>query len=50
MVIAGVKQWELARELGVVESVISRKLRDELPTEEQEKLVKVIEGMKVRNK
>ena len=40
----GLKQWELAKLMGVSESVLSRKLRDELPEEEQEKIIELIEG------
>lgn len=36
------KQWELAELLDVSESVLSRKLRNELPDDEQERIVKVI--------
>lgn len=38
------KQWELARLLGVSESVLSRKLRDELPEEEQDRIIDLIEN------
>ena len=40
----GVPQWKLAKMLGVSENTIWRKLREELPEEEQKKLVKLIEG------
>ena len=40
----GVKQWEVARALGISESVLSRKLRDELSEEGQEKIIKAIEA------
>lgn len=43
MIEAGMKQWELARLLGIGESVLSRKLRDELPEEEQDRIVTLIE-------
>lgn len=36
-------QWELAKLLGISESQMSRKLRDELPEDEQEKIVSLIE-------
>ena len=36
------KQWELADLLDVSESVLSRKLRNELPDDEQERIVKAI--------
>lgn len=38
-----VRQWELARLMGVSESVLSRRLREELPEEEQDRIVKLIE-------
>lgn len=37
------KQWELARALGIAEATLSRKLRTELPVEEQMEMVKLIE-------
>lgn len=39
-----VKQYEVAKLLGIHESVLSRKLREELPDEEQEKIVSKIKG------
>lgn len=41
---AGLKQWELARLLGVSEPALSKKLRDELPGEEQDRIIEVIEN------
>ena len=43
MLESGFKQWEVADLLGVSESVFSRKLRNELPEEEQDKIVNLIE-------
>ncbi len=43
MLETGMKQWELARILGMSESVLSRRLRDELPEDEQDKIVELIE-------
>lgn len=43
MIETGIKQWELARLLGMGESVLSRRLRDELPDEEQDRIVGLIE-------
>lgn len=37
-----IKQWELARIMGIHEASLSRKLRDELPAAEQEKIVNLI--------
>ena len=42
----GLKQWEVARLLGIHEAVLSRKMRDELPEEEQDRIVQVIEDAK----
>lgn len=36
------KQWELADLMGVSEAVLSRRLRKELPEEEQERIVALI--------
>ena len=38
-----VKQWELAKMLGIAEATLSRKLRDELPDDEQDELIRMIE-------
>lgn len=38
-----VRQWQLAKMLGVAESTLIRRLRDELPKEEQKKLIRMIE-------
>lgn len=38
-----IKQWEVARVLGISESVLSRKLRNELSEEEQDRIVEAIE-------
>ena len=47
MIEAGIKQWELARLMGMSESVMSRLLRDELPEGEQDRIAKIIdEGRK----
>lgn len=43
MLETGIKQWELARLLGMSESVLSRKLRDELPEDEQDRIIALIE-------
>lgn len=42
---AGVKQWQLAETLGISETHFSRKLRKELPQEEKEKILEVIDQM-----
>lgn len=39
----GVHQWELAKALGMNESVLCRKLREELPEEEKRQILKMIE-------
>lgn len=42
----GHSQWEVAKKLGYGESVFSRKLREELPLNEQKKLVDKITRIK----
>lgn len=37
--------WELAELLGITEFTLSRKLRCELPEEEKNKILKLIEGV-----
>ena len=39
----GLKQWEVARLMGVSESKLSRMLRDELPEDEQNRIIDIIE-------
>lgn len=39
---SGVRLWEVAYALGVEDSTFSRKLRRELPTKEQEKILGLI--------
>ena len=38
----GVKYWELARIMGISDATLCRRLRDEIPAEEQDKIVKLI--------
>lgn len=38
----GVKMWQLAEALGMCDSAFSRKLRHELPAEEKEKCLTII--------
>lgn len=38
----GLKQWQVASILGISESVFSRKIRNELPSEEQERIIALI--------
>ena len=42
----GVKQWQLAELLGCGEYTLCRKLRRELPREEQERIVEIIKASK----
>lgn len=49
MIESDIKQWELAKLLGISESVLSRKLRDELSEEEQDRIVKAIEERSSEN-
>ena len=41
----GLKLWQIADALGMSDSVFSRKLRKELPQEEKEKILAVIEKL-----
>lgn len=41
----GIRQWELAGELGLSETHFSRKLRYELPPEEKERILAAIEKL-----
>ena len=41
----GVRLWQVAAELGVSDFTLSRKLRYELPTEEKEKILDIIENL-----
>ena len=45
-----VHQWQLAEAIGMNESVFSRRMRHELPTEEQARLVTVICGIAAAKK
>jgi len=40
----GLKQYHLAKMLGVSESTVFRRLRDELPEEEQARYIRMIEN------
>ena len=39
---SGVKYWELARIMEISDATLCRRLRDEIPAEEQDKIVKLI--------
>lgn len=41
----GIRLWQVAEALGMNESAFSRKLRKELPQEEKEKILDVIEKL-----
>lgn len=43
---AKMKQWELADALGVSEYTMCKRLRKELPKEEQEKIIRLIQERK----
>lgn len=43
--VAGIKQWQLAKILGLSETHLSRKLRRELPPEEKERVLAAIEKL-----
>ena len=42
MLDAEIKQWQLANLMGIHEGSLSRKMRRELPEEEQDRIVKLI--------
>lgn len=41
----GVKMWQIAEELCIQDSALSRKLRHELPQEEKEKILAIIDKL-----
>lgn len=43
---ARVKLWEIADALNITDATFSRKLRKELPAEEQERIITIIERIK----
>ena len=45
---AGLRQWEVADALGILDSVFSRKLRRELPNEEKEHILHIIAKLEKR--
>ena len=40
----GIKQYDLARMLGITEFTLSRKLREELPEDQKKKILELIEN------
>ena len=38
----GIKHWEIAKKMGIGETTLSRRLRNELPEEEKEKILSAI--------
>lgn len=46
LLVGGIKQYQLAAALGMSESGLSRKLRTELPEQEQERILAVIAQLK----
>ena len=42
---AGVKLWKVAEALGVADATLSRKLRHELPDEEKQKILDIIQQL-----
>lgn len=42
----GIKQWQIADKLGIREETFSRKLRYELPQDEKERILSIIEELK----
>jgi len=46
MMKANLKLWEVADAMGIADYTLSRKLRYELPEEEQEKIIRIIHTIK----
>lgn len=42
---AGVRLWKIAEVLGIADYTLSRRLRRELPAEEKQKILKIIEDL-----
>ena len=42
---AGIMQWKVAEAMGISETHFSRKLRKELPQEEKEKILQIIDQL-----
>lgn len=42
---AGVRLWQIAEVLGIADYTLSRRLRRELPAEEKQKILKIIEDL-----
>ena len=42
---SGVKLWEIAEGIGITDSNFSRKLRRELPKEERERILRLIDAI-----
>ena len=40
----GMKQWQLAQLMGVHEATLSKRMREELPAEEQDRMIDLIEA------
>lgn len=40
-----IRQWQLAKEMGIAEVTLCRKLRDELPKSEQRKIADLVRQM-----
>jgi predicted XRE-type DNA-binding protein len=48
--LAGIKQWQLAEAMGISETHLSRKLRKELPQEEKQNILDIIERLSKEKK
>ena len=46
---AGVRMWQIADELGILDCNLSRKLRHELPAEDKETLFEIIKRLSAEN-
>ena len=46
---ARIRHWEIAKELGITYETFSRKLRHELPDEETQRILKIIDKIRERD-
>lgn len=48
LLLSGVRQWKVAEEMGISESMLSKMLRRELPRDKKEKIGLIIEKLTVK--
>lgn len=47
---AGVRHWQIAEAIGIAEETFSRKLRHELPADEQQTIMEIIQKLAKEDK